>query len=182
MTTTPRIDTELISIRIAFTAAPSAPFLSPRPTHRAAAIAAASVTLTSSIARLRSGAAGSVASGEETVDSSDMRGSPFGRQMHGILRGTCPGLQIGPDQMGYGAHRGTCFGGHAEEGIVPSGQEGVISLVMSSYIDLPSGGVAAQADAPARATSDRGAATRGALLAAARDVFCEAGFAQAAVT
>ena len=38
MTTTPRIDTELISIRIAFTAAPSAPFLSPRPTHRAAAI------------------------------------------------------------------------------------------------------------------------------------------------
>ena len=35
MTTTPRIDTELISIRIAFTAAPSAPFLSPRPTHLA---------------------------------------------------------------------------------------------------------------------------------------------------
>lgn len=30
--------------------------------------------------------------------------------------------------------------------------------------------------------SDRGAATRGALLAAARDVFCEEGFAQAAVT
>ncbi|RAY14387.1 TetR/AcrR family transcriptional regulator [Actinomadura craniellae] len=30
--------------------------------------------------------------------------------------------------------------------------------------------------------SDRGAATRGALLAAACDVFCEAGFAQAAVT
>ena len=56
MTTTPRIDTELISIRIAFTAAPSAPFLSPRPTHRAAAIAAASVTRVSSRARLRSGA------------------------------------------------------------------------------------------------------------------------------
>ena len=56
MTTTPRIDTELISIRIAFTAAPSAPFLSPRPTHRAAAIDAASVTRASSRARLRSGA------------------------------------------------------------------------------------------------------------------------------
>src|SRR5579859_6739695 len=55
MTTTPRIDTELISIRIALTAAWSAPFLSPRPTQRAAAIAAASVTRASSSARLRSG-------------------------------------------------------------------------------------------------------------------------------
>ncbi|WP_030165237.1 TetR/AcrR family transcriptional regulator [Spirillospora albida] len=57
---------------------------------------------------------------------------------------------------------------------------------MSSDIDVPSGGVAQNrgaraGDAPAR-TSDRGAATRGALLAAARDVFCESGFAQAAVT
>ena len=42
--------------RIASTAAPSPPFLSPRPTHRPAAIAAASVTRTSSRARLRSGA------------------------------------------------------------------------------------------------------------------------------
>ena len=56
MTTTPCIETELISIRIAFTAAPSAPFLSPRPTHRAAAIDAASVTRASSSARFRSGA------------------------------------------------------------------------------------------------------------------------------
>ncbi len=40
---------------MAFTAAPSAPFLSPRPTQRAAAMAAASVTRTSSSARLRSG-------------------------------------------------------------------------------------------------------------------------------
>ena len=45
-----------MSVRIACTAAPSAPFLSPRPTHRAAAMAPASVTLTSSRARLRSGA------------------------------------------------------------------------------------------------------------------------------
>src|SRR5215210_3029362 len=45
-----------IITRIALTATPSAPFLSPRPTHRPAAIAAASVTRTSSRARLRSGA------------------------------------------------------------------------------------------------------------------------------
>lgn len=37
-------------------------------------------------------------------------------------------------------------------------------------------------DEPPVRVSDRGAATRGALLAAARDVFVEAGFAQAAVT
>ncbi|MGH3239926.1 MAG: TetR/AcrR family transcriptional regulator [Spirillospora sp.] len=57
---------------------------------------------------------------------------------------------------------------------------------MSSHIDVPSGEVTRDGDAvPAGAAarpSDRGAATRGALLAAARDVFCESGFAQAAVT
>src|SRR5690606_37253936 len=42
-------------ILIASTAAPSAEFLSPRPTHRDAARAADSVTRTSSRARLRSG-------------------------------------------------------------------------------------------------------------------------------
>ena len=47
-----------IITRIALTATPSAPFLSPRPTHRPAAIAAASVTRTSSSARLRSGDSG----------------------------------------------------------------------------------------------------------------------------
>ncbi len=41
---------------MALTAAPSAPFLSPRPTQRAPAIDAASVTRASSRARLRSGA------------------------------------------------------------------------------------------------------------------------------
>ena len=56
MTTTPFIDTVPMSARMASTAAPSAPFLSPRPTQRPAAIAAASVTRTSSRARLRSGA------------------------------------------------------------------------------------------------------------------------------
>ena len=56
MTTVPFIDTVLTSSRIACTAAPSAPILSPRPTQRAAAIAPASVTLASSSARFRSGA------------------------------------------------------------------------------------------------------------------------------
>src|SRR5690349_5511461 len=56
MTTTPRIDTELTSWRMASTAAPSPPSLSPRPTQRPAAMAPASVTRTSSRARLRSGA------------------------------------------------------------------------------------------------------------------------------
>ncbi|WP_433333825.1 TetR/AcrR family transcriptional regulator [Spirillospora sp. CA-294931] len=51
---------------------------------------------------------------------------------------------------------------------------------MSSDIDVPSGG--APVTEAASRTSDRGAATRAALLSAARDVFCEAGFAQAAVT
>ncbi|TDD85264.1 TetR/AcrR family transcriptional regulator [Actinomadura darangshiensis] len=50
---------------------------------------------------------------------------------------------------------------------------------MSSDIDVSSGGVTQNGGAR---TSDRGAATRGALLSAARDVFCDAGFAQAAVT
>jgi hypothetical protein len=47
-----------IRVRMALTATPSAPFLSPLPTHRPAAIAAASVTRTSSRARFRSGKLG----------------------------------------------------------------------------------------------------------------------------
>src|SRR5438067_8472776 len=56
ITTTPRIATLSRTKRIASTAAWSASSLSPRPIQRAAAIAAASVTRTSSIAMLRSGA------------------------------------------------------------------------------------------------------------------------------
>src|SRR5581483_5325530 len=52
----PSMETVDRTTRMASTAAPSAPSLSPRPTHREAAIAAASVTRTSSSARLRSGA------------------------------------------------------------------------------------------------------------------------------
>src|SRR4029453_19032768 len=55
MTTTPSIETVSSSSRIASTAAPSAPSLSPRPIQRAHASAAYSVVLTSSMARLRSG-------------------------------------------------------------------------------------------------------------------------------
>src|SRR5438309_3290027 len=54
ITTMPRIEIELISLRMASTAAPSPPSLSPRPTQRPAASAAASVTRTRSRARLRS--------------------------------------------------------------------------------------------------------------------------------
>ena len=62
ITTVPRMPTVEISTRIALTATPSAPFLSPLPTQRPAAIAAASVTRTSSRARFRSGTAGDTAS------------------------------------------------------------------------------------------------------------------------
>src|SRR4051812_3933417 len=56
MTTTPRMLTLSSTKRIASTAAWSALSFSPRPIQRAAAIAPASVTRTSSIAMLRSGA------------------------------------------------------------------------------------------------------------------------------
>src|ERR687898_127605 len=56
MTTMPSIDTLLSTTRMASTAAWSAASLSPRPIHRPAASAAASVTRASSMARLRSGA------------------------------------------------------------------------------------------------------------------------------
>src|SRR5207249_4708586 len=55
ITTTPSIETVSIMRRIASTATWSAEYLSPSPTHRPAANAAASVTRTSSKARLRSG-------------------------------------------------------------------------------------------------------------------------------
>ncbi len=56
ITTTPSMAMLSSTTRMACTAAPSAPFLSPRPIHRPAAMAAASVTRTSSMARFRSGA------------------------------------------------------------------------------------------------------------------------------
>src|SRR5262245_26566451 len=62
ITTTPSIETVSIISRIASTAAWSAATLSPRPTQRPAARAAASVTRTSSSARLRSGRSSMAAS------------------------------------------------------------------------------------------------------------------------
>src|SRR2546423_7118129 len=69
MTTTPFMETVETSWRMALTAAASAPFLSPRPTHRPAAMAAASVTRTSSSARLRSGRSPPTRSDPGTLES-----------------------------------------------------------------------------------------------------------------
>ena len=60
ITTMPSIGTLESTVRIASTAAPSAPILSPRPIQRLAAMAAASVVRTRSMARFRSGAWGDV--------------------------------------------------------------------------------------------------------------------------
>src|SRR3954470_13680594 len=68
MTTTPFMLTVPISARIASTAAPSPPFLSPRPTQRPAATPAPPGTRTSSRARLRSGAGRSARKPAPTVE------------------------------------------------------------------------------------------------------------------
>ena len=65
MTTMPSIGTLESTVRMASTAAPSAPSLSPRPIQRLAAMAAASVIRTSSMARLRSGAWRDVTTGHD---------------------------------------------------------------------------------------------------------------------
>ena len=67
MMTMPSIGTVSSTTRMASTAAPSAPFLSPRPIHRLAASAAASVVRTSSSARFRSGRCFSVMGREGTA-------------------------------------------------------------------------------------------------------------------
>src|SRR3954447_17300418 len=111
-----------IITRIALTATASAPFLSPRPTQRAAAIAAASVTRTSSRARLRSGdwGEGTRLSGsmsrtltgeqsegphpEEEGDGGDDQGDAVERR-----RGHLPtrvGQRPTPQQVGQGAGPG----------------------------------------------------------------------------
>src|SRR4051794_3746982 len=74
MTTTPSIDTLSIIRRMASTAALSAAILSPRPPHRAPASEAASVTRTSSMARLRSGRSLISRSTLLAVVGSDQRG------------------------------------------------------------------------------------------------------------
>src|SRR5665213_1435795 len=87
MTTTPSMAIEDSTIRMAFTAAPSAPFLSPRPIQRDAASAEASVTRTSSMARLRSGACwvaftGTDDSGWHRWEKATSSGQPLGVAVH----------------------------------------------------------------------------------------------------
>src|SRR5205823_2296014 len=91
MTTMPFIETVETSWRMALTAAWSAPFLSPRPTQRPAAIAAASVTRTSSSARLRSGCSPPTRSEPGTLES-DMATfvPPSGRGSDGAIVATSP--------------------------------------------------------------------------------------------
>ena len=80
MTTMPSIGTVESTVRMASTAAPSAPSLSPRPIQRLAAIAAASVVRTRSRARLRSGAC----RGETTIGTTISDG-------RSAMAGTAPG-------------------------------------------------------------------------------------------
>src|SRR5256714_2315144 len=90
MTTTPSMCTECSRLRIASTAAWSAASLSPRPTSRAAASAAYSVTRTSSSARLRSSRVA-----DRVVAPSDISGRPLDD----------PG-RLARALGGRGAHRG----------------------------------------------------------------------------
>src|SRR3954453_21149112 len=96
MTTIPSIDTVARITRMASTAAPSAPSLSPRPIHREAARAAASVVRTSSRARLRSGCCwfGELMQpedSEETAIYDECHRSPD------MLRHRKRGYRLGPD-------------------------------------------------------------------------------------
>src|SRR5438105_584909 len=85
MTTTPRIDTVFTSSRIASTAAPSPPSLSPRPTQRPAAMAPASVTRTNSMARLRSGASPRARAGDAPATAVDDEPGPNERSPSRVM-------------------------------------------------------------------------------------------------
>src|SRR6188472_859581 len=104
ITTTPRIWTVAIICRMASTATPSAPSLSPRPTQRAAASAAASVTRTSSSARLRSGVSGAVS--RLSVMARGYRSTPVGLGVVDIDGGLLDRQPDGPArrqlQLGHG--------------------------------------------------------------------------------
>ena len=85
--------------RMALTAAPSAPSLSPRPIHRLAAMAAASVTRTSSMARLRSGAWRLASPRAQTLAGCRRRRSRR-------LPGQAPGRPGSPGRYRAGRHTG----------------------------------------------------------------------------
>src|SRR5699024_9156174 len=99
ITTVPSMLTLERTLRIAAPAAPSAASLSPRPTHGPAAMAAASVTRTSSSARLRSGAPSWIRrlSDQESVTATG-----------GALRSTRPEAEgtLGESESGVSAEDG----------------------------------------------------------------------------
>src|SRR5688572_8638819 len=86
MTTTPSIGTVSSRTRMASTAAPSAASFSPLPTQRPAAMAAASVTRTSSRAKFRSGLAPERTSCEITPIGPGAYGSDRAGRLAGLLR------------------------------------------------------------------------------------------------
>src|SRR5215469_2328707 len=172
MTTTPFIETVLMSCRIAFTAAPSAPFLSPRPTHRADAIAPASVTLASSMARLRSGAClpGSGAAKEACA-------APPGEP-------ATPGAPATPLRLPSCRARPSLI-----TSAFPVGPpDEILCNRLAAWPAAQHGRgpeprrMVTEQTAHAGRTADRGASTRATLLAAAREVFMQHGYAQAAIT
>src|SRR3954452_11475152 len=127
MTTTPRMLTVPMSARMASTAAPSPPFLSPRPTHRPAAMAAASVTRTSSRARLRSGAGRSGENPRAAREGPSGTGSDTGPPGWTTCGGVSPGdrpLPAGPGRTGPEAAR-TLGGGVGELSCDPRGMSRV---------------------------------------------------------
>src|SRR5271168_3280736 len=108
MTTIPSMGTLDRTVRMASTAAASAPSLSPRPIQRLAAIAAASVTRTRSMARLRSGAWRDVTTGLDPTWSGILAG-PSRRAPAAIL-GAVDEIVVEPS----GPLRGTVSAGGAK--------------------------------------------------------------------
>src|SRR6187549_3734344 len=99
-----------IITRIALTATPSASFLSPRPTQRPAAMAAASVTRTSSRARLRSGCGAlelmprMLSAGGVATHRGRLGRQPHLAARHELELGRGGGRQVG-EQVGGGVHQ-----------------------------------------------------------------------------
>src|SRR3954467_6209667 len=94
-----------ISVRIALTATPSAPFLSPRPTQRPAAMAAASVTRTSSRAGVRAGGGGATAGPAGGGGGADRETVWEGKVRHAAMLSGVPGRSVERRHLGR-LHRG----------------------------------------------------------------------------
>src|SRR4051794_33562060 len=158
MTTTPRMLTVPMSARIASTAAPSPPFLSPRPTHRPAAMAAASVTRTSSRARLRSGAGRSGENPGAAREGPSGTGSDTGPPGWTTCGGVSPGdrpLAAGPGRQEAAR---TLGGGVGELSCDPRGMSGVrpsSSRPLGPENAVAEGGDAGPAPSPAVERANR---------------------------